>query len=45
MENGNWRNSFNEIKKYLDNLTKSEMRIYQLTYPAIGKWKGWYEKE
>lgn len=45
-----WRMEIGEthlmkLKKYLDNLTKSEMRIYQLTYPAIGKWKGWYEKE
>ncbi len=34
-----------ELSKYLDNLTETEKKIYQLTYPANGEWKDWYDNE
>ena len=31
-----------ELSKYLDSLSESEKKIYELTYPETGEWKGWY---
>ena len=42
-----WRMGYGEThimewSTYFDNLTESEKRIYQLTYPANSEWKDWY---
>lgn len=34
-----------ELSKYLANLSESEKRIYELTYPETGEWKGWYNDD
>jgi hypothetical protein len=34
-----------ELSKYLDSLSESEKRIYELTYPETGEWKGWYNDD
>ena len=42
---GYGENHIIELSKYLESLTEPEKKIYQLTYPAIGEWKNWYENE
>ena len=42
-----WRMGYGEthmmdLNKYWKNLNDTDKRIYQLTYPARGKWKDWY---
>lgn len=31
-----------ELSKYFEKLSEKEKIIYELTFPAIGEWKGWY---
>lgn len=34
-----------KLSNYLEGLTESEKKIYQLTYPETEEWKGWYNDD
>tara|TARA_Y100001972_G_scaffold128868_1_gene192296 strand:- start:2802 stop:3560 length:759 start_codon:yes stop_codon:yes gene_type:complete len=42
---GYGENHLIELSEYLESLTETERKIYQLTYPESGEWKNWYENE
>jgi len=44
-----WRMGYGEthimkLAEYFNALNESDKKVYQLTYPTFGEWKGWYDE-